>query len=123
MVYVHSKLLIVDDATCVVGSCNINDRSLRGGRDTEVAVCIEGPQVKDLRVKLWRAHLGIRDSPRPHLSRSSLDVTDVTKCFDQVIEVAKTNATLVEAADAAMAGGASLPAVLAAIEAAAAEAA
>ena len=44
---------------------------------------VDGPQVKELRVKLWRAHLGIRDSPRPHLSRSSLDVTDVIKCFDQ----------------------------------------
>ena len=36
-------------------------------------------------------------TPRPHLSRSSLDVTDVITCFDQVVEAAKTNATLVEA--------------------------
>ena len=97
MVYVHSKLLIADDATCVVGSCNTDDRSLRGGRDTEVAVVVDGPQVKELRVKLWRAHLGI-ETRRPHLSCGRpLDVTDVTKCFDQVVEAAKMNATLVEA--------------------------
>ena len=58
---------------------------------------VDGPQVKDLRVKLWRAPLGIRDSPRPHLSRSSLDVTDVTTCWQSVIEAAKTNTTLIEA--------------------------
>ena len=99
MVYVHSKVLIVDDIVSVVGSCNVNDRSLRGGRDTEVAVVVEGPQVKDLRLKLWRAHLGIRpDSSRPHLTRSTLDVSDVLACWPAVVETARRNATLIEAA-------------------------
>ena len=30
LVYVHSKLLIADDRKCIIGSANINDRSLTG---------------------------------------------------------------------------------------------
>jgi phospholipase D1/2 len=33
-IYIHSKLLIVDDAVAIVGSANINDRSLTGNGDT-----------------------------------------------------------------------------------------
>ncbi|KAF3784500.1 Phospholipase D zeta 1 [Nymphaea thermarum] len=35
-VYVHSKLMIIDDCAMLVGSANINDRSLLGCRDSEV---------------------------------------------------------------------------------------
>ena len=38
MIYVHSKMMIVDDEFILIGSANINDRSLRGNRDTEIAV-------------------------------------------------------------------------------------
>lgn len=40
-VYVHSKMLIVDDNFALIGSANINDRSLLGHRDTELAIVIE----------------------------------------------------------------------------------
>ncbi|WP_277881154.1 phospholipase D-like domain-containing protein [Buttiauxella ferragutiae] len=36
----HSKLMIVDDRYVLVGSANINDRSLLGDRDSELAVLI-----------------------------------------------------------------------------------
>src|SRR5476649_469228 len=39
-IYVHSKLMIVDDRYVLVGSANINDRSLLGDRDSELAVLI-----------------------------------------------------------------------------------
>ena len=38
IVYVHSKLMIVDDRFVIIGSANINDRSLLGNRDSELAV-------------------------------------------------------------------------------------
>lgn len=41
LIYVHSKLMIVDDRTVICGSANINDRSLLGKRDSEVAVIIQ----------------------------------------------------------------------------------
>ena len=73
--YVHSKLLIVDDAVAIIGSANCNDRSLLGTGDTEIAAVIvdgeakrmdlgNGVQVitrtfaRELRLKLWRKFLG-----------------------------------------------------------------
>lgn len=41
LVYVHSKLMIVDDKVVICGSANINDRSLLGKRDSEIAVIIQ----------------------------------------------------------------------------------
>jgi len=38
MVYIHSKIMIVDDLYVIVGSANINDRSMLGSRDHEAAV-------------------------------------------------------------------------------------
>ena len=36
-VYVHSKMMIVDDEYIILGSANINQRSMAGARDTEIA--------------------------------------------------------------------------------------
>ncbi|MED5621069.1 phospholipase D-like domain-containing protein [Ideonella sp. BN130291] len=75
-VYVHSKLLIVDDRIVIVGSANINDRSLAGGRDSELAVlmmdlsAVEAPidgrnpikvrkLAHELRKDLWRKHFAL----------------------------------------------------------------
>lgn len=37
-IYIHSKGMIVDDEYVIVGSANINQRSLEGTRDTEIAM-------------------------------------------------------------------------------------
>ena len=66
MIYVHSKMMIVDDAYIIVGSANINERSLAGTRDTEIAVGCWQPEftafspyggVHMFRMSLWAAHL------------------------------------------------------------------
>uniref|UniRef100_A0A4W4EPC5 Phospholipase n=1 Tax=Electrophorus electricus TaxID=8005 RepID=A0A4W4EPC5_ELEEL len=41
LIYVHSKMLIADDNTVIIGSANINDRSMLGKRDSELAVIVE----------------------------------------------------------------------------------
>ncbi|CAF1153090.1 unnamed protein product [Adineta ricciae] len=40
IIYVHSKLMIIDDRMAICGSANINDRSLLGQRDSEVCMVI-----------------------------------------------------------------------------------
>jgi phospholipase D1/2 len=40
-VYVHSKAMIVDDKAVIIGSANINDRSMLGDRDSEMCLCLE----------------------------------------------------------------------------------
>ncbi len=47
-IYVHSKMMIVDDAYIIVGSANINQRSMSGSRDTEIAVGCYQPHLMNL---------------------------------------------------------------------------
>jgi len=75
-IYVHTKMMVVDDLYAIVGSANINDRSLIGNRDSEMAVmvmdknfitedigAVDGPQVtrdfaRKLRMDVWNKILG-----------------------------------------------------------------
>lgn len=63
-IYVHSKLMICDDTACMVGSANVNDRSLLGSRDSETGILLETTTsaVRDFRRKLWSRHLGVDES-------------------------------------------------------------
>lgn len=38
MIYVHAKGIVVDDEYLICGSANINQRSMDGSRDTEIAM-------------------------------------------------------------------------------------
>ena len=73
-IYVHSKLLIVDDRQMIIGSANINDRSQSGKRDSELAVMLidsqktpgklrgmthVNPLARKYRVDLWKKHFAI----------------------------------------------------------------
>ncbi|KAL5786767.1 hypothetical protein ACOSQ2_009159 [Xanthoceras sorbifolium] len=74
-VYVHSKVMIIDDRAAFIGSSNINDRSLLGSRDSEIGVLIEDKEFIEtsmngepwkagkfsytLRCSLWSEHLGL----------------------------------------------------------------
>jgi phospholipase D1/2 len=73
--YIHSKLLIVDDRIVVCGSSNLNDRSQMGNHDSELSIVMEDRNLVDstmdgqpfkagwhatsLRRYLWREHLGL----------------------------------------------------------------
>ncbi|GFY92407.1 phospholipase D beta 1 [Actinidia rufa] len=72
MIYVHSKGMIVDDEYVILGSANINQRSMEGTRDTEIAMGAYQPhhtwarklsnprgQIYGYRMSLWAEHLGI----------------------------------------------------------------
>lgn len=38
MIYVHAKGMVVDDEYVILGSANINQRSMAGTKDTEIAM-------------------------------------------------------------------------------------
>ncbi|KDQ62566.1 hypothetical protein JAAARDRAFT_171033 [Jaapia argillacea MUCL 33604] len=75
MVYIHGKVCIVDDRVVIIGSANINERSQRGDRDSEIAAIIRDTDLIDstmagapfkvgrfahtLRIRLMREHLGV----------------------------------------------------------------
>ncbi|KAL4565241.1 hypothetical protein LXL04_029327 [Taraxacum kok-saghyz] len=90
-VYVHSKVMIVDDNTVIIGSANINDRSLLGLRDSEIGVLIEDKEVVEssmggnpwkagkfalsLRLSLWSEHLGLHTSEINKIADPVIDST------------------------------------------------
>lgn len=87
-IYVHSKIMIVDDRSVIIGSANINDRSMLGSRDSEICVQLEdnvsatsymngklkrvSKFAKYLRVHLWKEHLGLL-----YESREDAAVSDI----------------------------------------------
>ena len=96
-IYVHSKLMIVDDDYIVIGSANINQRSLAGERDTEICIgafqaqhsIAEGPPRGDIhtfRMALWSAHLGGHSNlfENPNTSECLAYVKTVTSEFWRV---------------------------------------
>ncbi|PIN01375.1 Phospholipase D1 [Handroanthus impetiginosus] len=75
MIYVHAKGMIVDDEYVILGSANINQRSMAGSRDTEIAMGSYQPhytwskkkehprgQVYGYRMSLWSEHIGTVDN-------------------------------------------------------------
>ncbi|XP_061374634.1 phospholipase D alpha 4-like [Gastrolobium bilobum] len=57
MVYVHSKLMIVDDLYILIGSANVNQRSMDGERDTEIAIgCYQSQDGADNQMSLGDIH-------------------------------------------------------------------
>ncbi|KAF9615732.1 hypothetical protein IFM89_026147 [Coptis chinensis] len=72
MIYVHTKMMIVDDEYIIIGSANINQRSMDGSRDSEIAMGACQPyhlstrepargQIHGFRMSLWYEHLGMLD--------------------------------------------------------------
>ncbi|MBN3298531.1 PLD1 Phospholipase, partial [Amia calva] len=108
LIYIHSKMLIADDNTVIIGSANINDRSMLGKRDSEVAVIIEDtetvPSLMDgqpyeagkfglqLRLECFKLILGGFSDP-------TIDVTDpISERFYKDVWMATSarNATIYE---------------------------
>ncbi|KAF7358545.1 Phospholipase [Mycena venus] len=81
LLYIHTKLMIVDDKRVIMGSANINDRSQKGDGDSEIALVVEDTDMIDstmdgkpyqvarfatsLRRKIFREHLGLIEPQLP----------------------------------------------------------
>ena len=73
--YIHAKIMVVDDRIAIIGSANINERSLLGSRDSECAAVVRDTDMlwstmagepylvgrfpHTLRMRLMREHLGL----------------------------------------------------------------
>lgn len=92
MIYVHAKMMIVDDEYIIVGSANINQRSMDGARDSEIAMGAYQPyhlvtrqqpargQVHGFRMALWYEHLGMLNETFSH--------PNSVECVKKVNEIA-----------------------------------
>ncbi|KAK9323205.1 hypothetical protein V1517DRAFT_320990 [Lipomyces orientalis] len=86
--YIHAKIFVADDRVAIIGSANINERSMRGSRDSEVAAFVrDTDQIEStmggqpymvgrfphtLRVRLMREHLGIDVDALEELERQAM---------------------------------------------------
>lgn len=89
LIYVHSKLMIVDDKHVIIGSANINDRSLNGDHDSEMCIRYQddsGDFGKTLRENIWKIFLGVEND-------SNFDDASIPFWFDSFRSraVANTN--------------------------------
>lgn len=73
--YIHAKIIVVDDRVALIGSANINERSMLGNRDSECAAIVRdtdmlwstmagkpyrvGRFAHTLRLRVMREHLGL----------------------------------------------------------------
>lgn len=116
-VYVHTKLMIVDDLYALLGSANVNDRSLLGMRDSEIAVLVQdgktaradingkGSQrpvrlfAHDLRKQIWSKLFGLTGNVRPATElKQAIDQPGSPDSWKLIQRRAKANAELYEAA-------------------------
>uniref|UniRef100_A0A9J8DDA1 Phospholipase n=1 Tax=Cyprinus carpio carpio TaxID=630221 RepID=A0A9J8DDA1_CYPCA len=108
LIYVHSKALIADDRCYIIGSANINDRSMLGSRDSELAVLVEdeervpsvmngeeyqaGPLALALRKECFSVLLGAKSDPNLNIDDPISD-----HFFNDVWnKIAQTNAIIYE---------------------------
>ncbi|XP_051127054.1 phospholipase D delta-like [Andrographis paniculata] len=96
MIYVHAKGMVVDDEYVIIGSANINQRSMAGTKDTEIAMGAYQPhhtwakegrhphgQVYGYRMSLWAEHLGMVEK--------CFEEPETVECVERVNLVAKEN--------------------------------
>ena len=96
--YIHAKAIIVDDRIALIGSANINERSMLGFRDSECAAVVRdtdmiwstmdgkpylvGRFAHTLRIRLMREHLGLDvDEVMEEERRTELDREDAGSQF------------------------------------------
>lgn len=119
-IYVHSKLVIADDRVAVLGSANINDRSLEGERDSELAIIVkDGTELRkpitggapmvvskaihELRVALWKKHFALTGVDTGKIGKADALAGVLEKPADPatwkaIQQVAEANAKAYEAA-------------------------
>ncbi|KAM3718441.1 Phospholipase [Dirofilaria immitis] len=92
IIYIHCKLMIVDDRYVIIGSANINDRSQVGNRDSEVCILVKdyehvpsrmngkpydaGKFASSLRKTLMMEHLGLLPEQKRKPPKREIDVDD-----------------------------------------------
>jgi phospholipase D1/2 len=109
-IYVHSKLMIVDDRWVLVGSANINDRSLLGNGDSELAVTIADTAhtfndldgtgtpapcrnfARELRQNAWRKWMGSAAAE----CEEALDKPALKASWEKIQSIAQDNTDIYE---------------------------
>ncbi|MES2742298.1 MAG: phospholipase D-like domain-containing protein [Pseudomonadota bacterium] len=83
-IYIHSKLLLVDDGFLTLGSANLNQRSM--AVDSEINIATDDPRhARDLRNRIWMQHSGNT------ISGGGGSRAEIEKAFDDWKKLMRTN--------------------------------
>ncbi|KAI1120803.1 phospholipase D [Nemania abortiva] len=107
--YIHAKTIIVDDRVALIGSANINERSMLGNRDSETAAIVRdadmmwstmggepyrvGRFAHTLRMRLMREHLGLdvdaitEEDRGADLSAATEFETEMDQIYDETYQL------------------------------------
>eukprot|EP01100_Stratorugosa_tubuloviscum_P005240 TRINITY_DN2367_c0_g4_i1.p1 TRINITY_DN2367_c0_g4~~TRINITY_DN2367_c0_g4_i1.p1 ORF type:complete len:968 (+),score=331.65 TRINITY_DN2367_c0_g4_i1:3-2906(+) len=113
-IYVHTKCMIIDDDIAIIGSANINDRSLLGDRDSEICAMIKSDNEKipitmagyrtnvskfvhELRTSLWLEHLGYLNNRQTNSVKVAIsDPISQSSYYDVWLKTAQMNTEIYE---------------------------
>lgn len=86
-IYIHSKLLLIDDCFMTLGSANLNQRSMAA--DSEINVCTDSiPHNRDLRKRVW----GMQTGGQYDGGKGTPTQEEMVETFKQWKKLAQTNA-------------------------------
>ena len=85
-IYVHAKIMIVDDVYAVIGSSNFSDRSmLNQDQELDIAwVDEKGTSVSGFRKKLWAEHFGV-SAERPSLAGKPAELVQLWRSCNGLV--------------------------------------
>ena len=67
-IYVHSKLLIVDDKWIAIGSANTDKNGFKDSTEVNIGIT-SSSLAKELRLRLWYEHIGLLEKPENSTAR------------------------------------------------------
>ncbi|MES2739489.1 MAG: phospholipase D-like domain-containing protein [Pseudomonadota bacterium] len=83
-IYIHSKLLLVNDGFLTLGSANLNQRSM--AVDSEINIATDNPALaRDLRERIWMQHSG------GTISGGGGTKTEIKEAFEEWTKLMKKN--------------------------------
>ena len=77
-IYVHSKLLIVDDKLITVGSANTDKNGFKDSTEVNIGIT-SSSLAKELRIRLWCEHIGLLEEPENSITRRRGNPLEKTK--------------------------------------------
>ena len=77
-IYVHSKLLIVDDKWITVGSANTDKNGFKDSTEVNIGIT-SSSLAKELRIRLWSEHIGLFKEPENSTTRHRANPLEKTK--------------------------------------------
>ena len=97
-IYVHSKLLIVDDKWITVGSANTDKNGFKDSTEVNVGIT-SGSLARELRIRMWSEHMGLLEKSTKNSTIGQLadrsSIEDFSRGFEIWKKIAHHNGSVI----------------------------